>query len=150
MYTQLAMLLCCIATVLHVGLGPLQSAAGGGILWNLIAAFLNMTNIVLILAIIVSLHRLTLITGKPTTNNLTIHPDPTTASGTDVTLTIDVKPSGGGVESNYIVLRLSVVEPVSAHLLASPWRTDWWSLTRQLQMVFNNLHACFLSRSQIL
>lgn len=73
-----------------------------------------MTNVVLILAINASLHSLTLKRGEPTTANLIITPPSTTATGTDVTLTIDVKPSGGGAESNYIVLRLSVVEQVSS------------------------------------
>lgn len=72
-----------------------------------------MTN-VLILARMVCVHSLTLTSGKPTAANLTITPPPTTATGTDVTLTIDVKPSGGGAESNYIVLRLSVVKQVSS------------------------------------
>lgn len=68
----------------------------------------------------VSPRSLALKSGEPTTANLTVTPPHTTATGTDVTLTIDVKPSGGGAESNYIVLRLSVVEPVSSWFLTSP------------------------------
>lgn len=50
--------------------------------------------------------------GEPTKANLSITPPLTTPSGTDVTLTIDVKSSSVGADSNYVVLRLSVVEKV--------------------------------------
>lgn len=57
--------------------------------------------------------------GEPTKANLSITPPPTTATGTDVTLTIDVK-SSGGADSNYIVLRLSVAEKVPSSLINYP------------------------------
>lgn len=59
-----------------------------------------------------SLHRVTLETGEAFKGNLSITPSANTTTGTDITLTIDVKPSDGGADSNYIVLRLSVVEKV--------------------------------------
>lgn len=62
----------------------------------------------------VSLFSLTVKAGEPTKANLSITPPPTTPSGTDVTLTIDVKSSTVGTDSNYVVLRLSVVEKVSS------------------------------------
>lgn len=61
-----------------------------------------------------SLHSLTVKPEEPTKANLSITPPSTTATGTDVTLTIDVKSSGGAADSNYVVLRLSVVEKVSS------------------------------------
>ncbi|XP_029706463.1 von Willebrand factor A domain-containing protein 7 [Takifugu rubripes] len=51
--------------------------------------------------------------GEPTKANLSITSLPTTPSGTDVTLTIDVKSSSVGADSNYVVLRLSVVEKIT-------------------------------------
>ncbi|TNM86235.1 hypothetical protein fugu_008506 [Takifugu bimaculatus] len=56
---------------------------------------------------------LTVKAGEPTKANLSITPPPTTPSGTDVTLTIDVKSSSVGTDSNYVVLRLSVVEKIT-------------------------------------
>ncbi|KAF7216529.1 von Willebrand factor A domain-containing protein 7 [Nothobranchius furzeri] len=56
--------------------------------------------------------RINLSTGKYTKATLTITPPANTESGTDVTLTIDVKTSSG-VDSNYIVLRLSVVTKIT-------------------------------------
>lgn len=58
------------------------------------------------------LDRLTLVTGQYANATLTITPPASTQSGTDVTLTIDVQ-SSNGVDSNYAVLRLSVVTKVS-------------------------------------
>lgn len=58
------------------------------------------------------LDRLTLVTGQYANATLTITPPASTQSGTDVTLTIDAQ-SSNGVDSNYAVLRLSVVTKVS-------------------------------------
>lgn len=70
----------------------------------------------------VSLYSLMVKAGEPTKANLSITPLPTTPSGTDVTLTIDVKSSSVGADSNYVVLRLSVVEKVSSSFhLTLPW-----------------------------
>ncbi|XP_026158595.1 von Willebrand factor A domain-containing protein 7 isoform X2 [Mastacembelus armatus] len=55
---------------------------------------------------------LTLTTGQYSNNTLTITPPVNTSSGTDVTLTLEAK-SHTGVDSNYIVLRLSVVTKIT-------------------------------------
>ncbi|XP_071754168.1 von Willebrand factor A domain-containing protein 7 [Centroberyx gerrardi] len=55
---------------------------------------------------------LTLTTGQYTNATLTITPPVNTPSGTDATLTIEAK-SSSGVDSNYIVLRLSVITKVT-------------------------------------
>ncbi|XP_056228230.1 von Willebrand factor A domain-containing protein 7-like [Seriola aureovittata] len=55
---------------------------------------------------------LTLTTGKYTNDTLTITPPVSTPSGTDVTLTVQAKLSSG-VDSNYVVLRLSVVTKIT-------------------------------------
>ncbi|XP_071360801.1 von Willebrand factor A domain-containing protein 7-like [Trachinotus anak] len=55
---------------------------------------------------------LTLTTGKYTNDTLTITPPASTPSGTDVTLTVEAK-SSSGADSNYIVLRLSVVTKIT-------------------------------------
>ncbi|XP_041838697.1 von Willebrand factor A domain-containing protein 7-like [Melanotaenia boesemani] len=55
---------------------------------------------------------LTLSTGQYGNATLMITPLPTTASGTDVTLTIEAK-SPSGADSNYIILRLSVVTKIT-------------------------------------
>ncbi|XP_040891924.1 von Willebrand factor A domain-containing protein 7 [Toxotes jaculatrix] len=55
---------------------------------------------------------LTLTTGEYTNATLTITPPASTTSGTDITLTIEAK-SSSGVDSNYVVLRLSVVTKIT-------------------------------------
>ncbi|KAI3352264.1 hypothetical protein L3Q82_005241 [Scortum barcoo] len=55
---------------------------------------------------------LTLTTGEYTNSTLTITPPTNTASGTDVTLTMEAK-SSSGVDSNFVVLRLSVVTKIT-------------------------------------
>uniref|UniRef100_A0A665WD84 von Willebrand factor A domain-containing protein 7-like n=1 Tax=Echeneis naucrates TaxID=173247 RepID=A0A665WD84_ECHNA len=55
---------------------------------------------------------LTLTTGEYSNNTLTITPPLSTESGTDVTLTLEAK-SSSGVDSNYIVLRLSVIKKIT-------------------------------------
>ncbi|XP_071360796.1 von Willebrand factor A domain-containing protein 7-like [Trachinotus anak] len=55
---------------------------------------------------------LTLTTGNNTNDTLTIMPPANTPSGTDVTLTVEAK-SSSGADSNYIVLRLSVVTKIT-------------------------------------
>ncbi|XP_023277909.1 von Willebrand factor A domain-containing protein 7-like [Seriola lalandi dorsalis] len=55
---------------------------------------------------------LTLTTGKYTNDTLTITAPVSTPSGTDVTLTVEAK-SSSGVDSNYVVLRLSVVTKIT-------------------------------------
>lgn len=62
------------------------------------------------------LDSLTLTTGQYTNATLTITPPANTPSGTDVTLTMEAK-SSSGVDSNYVVLRLSVVTKVTRHIL---------------------------------
>ncbi|XP_003448088.2 von Willebrand factor A domain-containing protein 7 isoform X1 [Oreochromis niloticus] len=57
-------------------------------------------------------NELTLVTGQYANATLTITPPASTESGTDVTLTIDAK-SSNGVDSNYAVLRLSVVTKIT-------------------------------------
>ncbi len=59
-----------------------------------------------------SLDSLTLKTGEYTDAVLTITPPADTPLGTDVTLTMEVK-SSTGADSNYIVLRFSVVDKVT-------------------------------------
>ncbi|KAG7214483.1 hypothetical protein INR49_022995 [Caranx melampygus] len=56
--------------------------------------------------------RITLTTGLYSNNSLTITPPDSTPSGTDVTLTLDAK-SSSGVDTNYIVLRMSVVTKIT-------------------------------------
>ncbi|XP_061580815.1 von Willebrand factor A domain-containing protein 7 isoform X2 [Cololabis saira] len=56
--------------------------------------------------------KLTLTTGKPANATLKIKPPASTKSGTDVTLTIETK-SSDGANSNYVVLRLSVVTKIT-------------------------------------
>uniref|UniRef100_A0A8C7YHQ0 von Willebrand factor A domain containing 11 n=1 Tax=Oryzias sinensis TaxID=183150 RepID=A0A8C7YHQ0_9TELE len=55
---------------------------------------------------------LTLATGQYTNDTLTVQPPADTESGTDITLTIDAK-SSSGADSNYVVLRMSVVTKVT-------------------------------------
>lgn len=62
-----------------------------------------------------SLDRLTLTTGQYANATLTITAPANTVSGTDVTLTIEAK-SSTGADSNYVVLRLSVVTKVSSYV----------------------------------
>ncbi|XP_005945584.1 von Willebrand factor A domain-containing protein 7 isoform X2 [Haplochromis burtoni] len=57
-------------------------------------------------------NELTLVTGQYANATLTITPPASTQSGTDVTLTIDAQ-SSNGVDSNYAVLRLSVVTKIT-------------------------------------
>ncbi|KAL3995927.1 protein-arginine deiminase [Sarotherodon galilaeus] len=57
-------------------------------------------------------NELTLVTGQYANATLTITPPASTESGTDVTLTIDAK-SSNGIDSNYAVLRLSVVTKIT-------------------------------------
>lgn len=59
-----------------------------------------------------SLDRLSLTTGQYTNATMTITPPAKTPSGTDVTLTVEAK-SSSGVDSNYVVLRFSVVTKVN-------------------------------------
>ncbi|CAL9700815.1 unnamed protein product [Knipowitschia caucasica] len=54
--------------------------------------------------------RLTLTTGQYTNATLTITPTAGTLSGTDVTVTLD---ASRGADSNYVVLRLSVLEKIT-------------------------------------
>lgn len=63
-----------------------------------------------------SLDSLTLITGQYANSSVTITPPAATPSGNDVTVTLEAK-SSSGADSNYIVLRFSVVTKVSRHLL---------------------------------
>lgn len=86
-----------------------------------------------------SLFSLTVKVGEPTKANLTITPPPTTPSGTDVTLTVDVKSSSVGTDSNYVVLRLSVVEKVSSPL---DFPLGAASQTWPFLMFFDNCLAC--------
>lgn len=58
------------------------------------------------------LDSLSLTTGQYTNATLIITPPANTPSGTDITLTLDAK-SASGVDSNYAVLRLSVVTKVT-------------------------------------
>ncbi|KAK2815664.1 hypothetical protein Q5P01_026131 [Channa striata] len=55
---------------------------------------------------------LTLTTGQYTNATLTITPPANTPTGTDVTLTLDAK-SANGADSNYAVLRMSVVTKIT-------------------------------------
>uniref|UniRef100_UPI0037E8375D von Willebrand factor A domain-containing protein 7-like n=1 Tax=Semicossyphus pulcher TaxID=241346 RepID=UPI0037E8375D len=55
---------------------------------------------------------LTLTAGKYANANLTIKPPASTPSGTAVTLTLEAK-SASGVDSNYVVLRISVVTKIT-------------------------------------
>ncbi|KAF1395599.1 hypothetical protein PFLUV_G00013220 [Perca fluviatilis] len=55
---------------------------------------------------------LNLITGQYANATITITPPADTSSGTDVTLTLDAK-SSSGVDSNYVVLRFSVVSKIT-------------------------------------
>ncbi|XP_017272500.1 von Willebrand factor A domain-containing protein 7 isoform X2 [Kryptolebias marmoratus] len=55
---------------------------------------------------------LTLTTGQSANETLTITPPSNTQSGTDVTLTIEGR-SSSGADSNYVVLRLSVVTKIT-------------------------------------
>lgn len=72
--------------------------------------FTNSFNIIL-KQIFTSFDRLTLLSGEYANATLTITPTADTESGTDVTLTIEAK-SSSGIDSNYAVLRLSVVNKV--------------------------------------
>ncbi|XP_068590781.1 von Willebrand factor A domain-containing protein 7 [Cebidichthys violaceus] len=56
--------------------------------------------------------KLTLTTGQYAYSTITITPPADTASGTDVTLTLEAK-SSSGVDSNYVVLRFSVVNKIT-------------------------------------
>ncbi|XP_029295623.1 von Willebrand factor A domain-containing protein 7 [Cottoperca gobio] len=56
--------------------------------------------------------RLTLTTGEHTNSTMTITPPANTPSGTDVTLTLDAM-SSSGADSNYIVLRFSVLTKIT-------------------------------------
>lgn len=62
-----------------------------------------------------SLHSLTLTPEQYANATLTITPPANTPSGTDVTLTMEAK-SSNGLDSNYAVLRLSVVTKVTRHI----------------------------------
>lgn len=64
------------------------------------------------------LDSLTLTTGQSANAALTIKPPASTMSGTDATLTIEAK-SSSGEDSNYVVLRLSVVNKVTGVLTLS-------------------------------
>ncbi|XP_032384103.1 von Willebrand factor A domain-containing protein 7 isoform X1 [Etheostoma spectabile] len=55
---------------------------------------------------------LTLTTGQYANTTITITPPANTPSGTDITLTLDAK-SSNGVDSNYVVLRFSVVSKIT-------------------------------------
>ncbi|XP_056265192.1 von Willebrand factor A domain-containing protein 7 [Pseudoliparis swirei] len=55
---------------------------------------------------------LTLTSGEYANSSLTITPPAGTPSGTDVTLTLEAK-SSSGVDSNYVVLRISVVTKIT-------------------------------------
>ncbi|XP_040042128.2 von Willebrand factor A domain-containing protein 7-like isoform X4 [Gasterosteus aculeatus] len=55
---------------------------------------------------------LTLITGQYANSSVTITPPAATASGNDVTVTLEAK-SSSGADSNYIVLRFSVVTKIT-------------------------------------
>ncbi|RVE75670.1 hypothetical protein OJAV_G00001080 [Oryzias javanicus] len=55
---------------------------------------------------------LSLTTGEYTNATLTVTPPADTESGTDITLTIDAK-SSTGADSNYVVLRMSVVTKIT-------------------------------------
>ncbi|KAM9857658.1 von Willebrand factor A domain-containing protein 7 [Aulostomus maculatus] len=57
-----------------------------------------------------SLH---LTSGQYSNATLTITPPESTLSGTDVTLTMDAKSASSGADSNYVVLRLSVVKKIT-------------------------------------
>lgn len=57
-------------------------------------------------------NRLLLTTGQFTNATLTITPPSNTPSGTDITLTLETK-SSSGVDSNYVVLRFSVVTKIT-------------------------------------
>ncbi|XP_053711267.1 hemicentin-2-like [Synchiropus splendidus] len=59
-------------------------------------------------------NRLTLTSGKYTNSSLTITPGINTVPGTDVTVTIDAK-SVVGADSNYAVLRFTVINKGGAH-----------------------------------
>ena len=63
-----------------------------------------------------SLDSLTLTAGQYTNATLTITPPANTPSGTDVTLTMEAK-SSSGVDSNYAILRFSVVTKVTRQIL---------------------------------
>lgn len=56
--------------------------------------------------------KLSLTTGQYTNATMTITPPAKTPSGTDVTLTVEAK-SSSGVDSNYVVLRFSVVTKIT-------------------------------------
>ncbi|XP_037619360.1 von Willebrand factor A domain-containing protein 7-like [Sebastes umbrosus] len=56
---------------------------------------------------------LTLTTGQYANATMIITPPADTPSGTDVTLTLEAKSSSGGVDSNYVVLRFSVVTKIT-------------------------------------
>ena len=62
-----------------------------------------------------SLDSLDLTTGQYANDTLIITPPVDTPSGTDVTLTLEVK-SSSGVDSNYAVLRISVVTKVTRQI----------------------------------
>ncbi|XP_034716556.1 von Willebrand factor A domain-containing protein 7 isoform X2 [Etheostoma cragini] len=55
---------------------------------------------------------LTLTTGQYANTTVTITPPADTSSGTDITLTLEAK-SSNGVDSNYVVLRFSVVSKIT-------------------------------------
>ncbi|TNN26509.1 hypothetical protein EYF80_063354 [Liparis tanakae] len=61
---------------------------------------------------------LTLTSGEYTNSSLTITPPAGTPSGADVTLTLEAK-SASGLDSNYVVLRISVVTKVTRRPLGS-------------------------------
>ncbi|XP_074484873.1 von Willebrand factor A domain-containing protein 7-like [Sebastes fasciatus] len=58
-------------------------------------------------------NKLTLTTGQYANATMIITPPADTPSGTDVTLTLEAKSSSGGVDSNYVVLRFSVVTKIT-------------------------------------
>lgn len=85
--------------------------------------FTNSFNIILKL-IFTSFDRLSLLSGEYANATLTITPTAGTESGTDVTLTIEAK-SSNGIDSNYAVLRLSVVNKVRWHILIRLSKKTW-------------------------
>lgn len=69
-----------------------------------------------------SLDSLDLTTGQYANGTLTIMPPANTPSGTDITLTLEAK-SSSGVDSNYAVLRFSVVTKVTKNISFTPnWK----------------------------
>lgn len=53
--------------------------------------------------------------GKDANGTVTLTAPRTTPSGTDLTLTIEAEAAGGG-DTNYIMLRISIINPVMTHI----------------------------------